>query len=271
MRSRAVQAGPAIYHVNAFCGRGAAGNPGAVCLLDDSRSARWMQAVAAQMNLSETGFVRRLGTGDFALRWFSPRQEMPLCGHVTLAAAHVIWAEARLSDQPLLTFETASGPLQARRRSQGIEIALPVNPCADVAPPAWFREVFKVEPKRVLAGDRKYLIELASESDVLGVRPDFHRLRQAADRGVILTARSASPDHDVVSRYFASYVGVDEDPVTGSAHCCLVPYWSDRLGKPLIRAWQASARGGRLVGHCVGDQVRLTGQARTVLAGELRL
>lgn len=263
--------GPAIYHVNAFCGRGAAGNPGAICLLDDSHSPEWMQEVAAQMNLSETGFVQRLDTGDFALRWFSPRQEMPLCGHVTLGAAHVIWVEAQLSDQAVLRFETARGALHASRGADGIEIALPIDLCTDVTPPTWFRDVFAVEPKRALAGNRKYLIELASAAEVLGVRPNFDLLRRVADRGVILTARSASSGHDIVSRYFASYVGVDEDPATGSAHCCLVPYWSERLGKPLIRAWQASARGGNLIGRCIGDDVHLTGQARTVLAGELRL
>ena len=122
-----------------------------------------------------------------------------------------------------------------------------------------------------LAGDRKYLIELASAAEVLGVRPSFDLLRRVADRGVILTARSASSGHDIVSRYFASYVRVDEDPATGSAHGCLVPYWRERLGKPVIRAWQASACGGNLIGRCIGDEVHLTGQARTVLAGEVRL
>lgn len=144
--------GPAIYHVNALCGREAAGSPGAVCLLDDSHSTEWMQEVTAQMNLTETGFVQRLDTGDFALRWFSPRQEMPLCGHVTLGAAHVIWVEAQLSDQAVLRFETASGALHASRGADGIEIALPINLCTNVTPPTWFRDLFAVEPKRTCGG-----------------------------------------------------------------------------------------------------------------------
>lgn len=261
--------GPLVYHVNAFCGAGAAGNPGAVCVLDDDRPSEWMQMTADQMNLSETGFVRQIGPAEFSLRWFSPTHEVPLCGHVTLGAAHTLWNEAALTDETVIRFQTASGPLHVRRLDDAIEMALPANICVDAEPPEWLHEAFAVTPVRILAGERKYLVEVAAETDVVSVQPNFGLLRRVADRGVILTARSDGTEHDIVSRYFASYVGVDEDPATGSAHCCLVPYWSENLDKPIIRARQASRRGGELSGRVDGDRVLLTGRARTVLCGRL--
>jgi PhzF family phenazine biosynthesis protein len=260
-----------MFHINAFCGPSAAGNPGAVCLLEREVSTEWMQMVAAQMNLSESGFVRRLDGDTFSLRWFTPIKEIPICGHVTLAAAHALWQEAQWSSQPTLTFSTASGPLVARQSPDGIEIALPVNICKDVSTPDWLLNALDVKPTRILAGDRKYLVQLGSERDVVHVRPDFGLLRRCADRGVIVTAVSDTPAYDFVSRYFGGYVGVDEDPVTGSAHCCLVPHWSSILGRPLLRARQLSNRGGELRGELVGDLVHLTGRACTVLDGRVCL
>jgi PhzF family phenazine biosynthesis protein len=258
-----------IYHVDAFHGTAGRGNPGAVCILDEAAPDDWMQAVAAQMNLSETGFVHLLPSGDFSLRWFSPLQEMALCGHVTLAAAHVLWREAKLSDEEVIRFQTASGRLEATRSPSGIEIDLPANRCQAIEEPAWLRCSLSIEPRCVLGGERKYLVELPTEADVLQVEPDFGKLRVHADRGVIVTALSDDPHYDFISRYFAGYVGVDEDPVTGSAHCCLIPYWRDKLGKDVLRARQASKRGGELCGRIEGDRVFLKGNARTVMSGTL--
>jgi predicted PhzF superfamily epimerase YddE/YHI9 len=260
-----------IFHVNAFCGSSSAGNPGGVCLLEEDRPTEWMQMIGAQMNLSETGFVRQLGDARFALRWFTPTQEMPLCGHVTLAAAHVLWNDVGSTKSPVITFQTVGGDLHASRRAEGIEIALPINICAEIAPPEWLLKALDVTPIHILGGDRKYLIEVESESEVLRAHPNYEYLRRMADRGLILTAASDSPAFDIVSRYFAGYVGVDEDPVTGSAHCCLIPYWSRKLGKRSIRARQASTRGGVLCGYIDddGNRVCLIGEARTVLSGYL--
>jgi PhzF family phenazine biosynthesis protein len=267
-RSTMWPATPAIYHVNAFCDTDLGGNPAAVCLLECDRPPTWMQAVAAQMNLSETGFVRPTPDGAFSLRWFSPKIEVPLCGHVTLAAAHVLWNTIHVEGQPL-EFQTASGRLYAHRRARGISIDLPSNLCLDASLPSWLSEALGIVPVRMLSGTRKYLVELASEEQVRNLQVDFERLRRAADGGVIVTARSDDRRYDIVSRYFAGYIGVDEDPVTGSAHCCLVPYWSERLGRSVIRARQLSVRGGELTGQAEGDRVHLWGMARTVLRGQL--
>jgi PhzF family phenazine biosynthesis protein len=245
------------------------GNPGAVCLLDQDRPSEWMQMIAEQMNLSETGFVRRKSGGAFSLRWFTPTEEVPLCGHVTLGAAHILWNEVRWADSAVVTFQTASGAINAHRNDRGIELRLPANVCQPISPPSWLSGAFGGALARVLGGDRKYLVELESEADVLRAQPDFTMIRRHADRGVIITARSLGSEYDFVSRYFAGYVGVDEDPVTGSAHCCLIPYWSAILGKRVLHACQVSRRGGELSGELVGNDVHLTGQARTVLHGEL--
>jgi PhzF family phenazine biosynthesis protein len=262
---------PRLFHVNAFCGSNSSGNPGALCLIEEDRSPEWMQMVAEQMNLSETGFVRRESDGSLFLRWFTPTKEVPICGHVTLGAAHVLWNEVRWVTDPVVTFQTVGGPLAAQRSHQGIELRLPANICQPIIPPEWLSDALGVAWVSVLGGDRKYLVELKSEADVLRVEPDFGIIRRFADRGVIVTASSSSSGWDIVSRYFAGYVGVDEDPATGSAHCCLIPYWADKLEKPVLHARQLSKRGGELSGELVGNEVRLIGQACTIFEGELRV
>lgn len=250
------------YLVDAFCGTNAAGNPGAVFILDGEVTAEWMQAAAREAGTSETGFLRPLGGGAYALRWFSPIKEVPLCGHVTLCAAHVLWQECELQRNDI-SFVTKSGRLLARRVADGIEIDLPVNWCSSQPEPPWLRDALGIAPLEFLAGDRKYLVVVPTEEAVRGLRPDFRLLRAEADRGVIVTAPSDQATIDFVSRYFAAYVGVDEDPATGSAHCCLVPYWAGRLSKTFLRAQQLSHRGGEFAGELIGDRVRLIGKART--------
>ena len=258
-----------IYVVNAFCITGDDGNPAGVCLLPDGDAdAAWMQRVARQMNLPETAFVRRRDANRYAIRWFSPAKEIPLCGHATLASTHVLYEQGLVDDGPI-EFIGATGPLIATKSHPGIELDFPAIPCAGATVPDWFEPAFGMTPVRFLAGRGKYLAEVSSAQEVLGLAPNFDVLRRSGDRGVIVTSRSADDAYDIVSRYFASYVGVDEDPVTGSAHCCLGPYWSALLDKTRLRAHQASPRGGRLLVRTEGDRVHLAGEARTVLAGRL--
>ena len=258
-----------LYQVDAFTSRPFAGNPAAVCLLDRPRDDAWMQQVAAEMNLAETAFLERRADG-WGLRWFTPAVEVDLCGHATLASAHVLWERGAAANGEALRFHTRSGLLQARRRGVEIELDFPAEP-VEAAPAPGLAAALGVEPRWCGRNRLDLLAELASEAEVRSLAPDFPRLKLATPpgRGVIVTARSATPDYDFVSRFFAPAAGIDEDPVTGSAHCALGPYWMAKLGKSELRAYQASARGGSLGVRVAGDRVFLTGQAVTVLRGEL--
>lgn len=262
-----------LFQVDAFTARPFEGNPAAVCLLDGERPDDWMQHVATEMNLSETAFLLPADTG-FRLRWFTPAAEVPLCGHATLASAHVLWETGTLPPGEAATFETRSGRLAARRLGALIEMDLPAAPVTESPAPAGALEALGVAPAWVGRtadrgmGDVDYLIEIGSEEAVRRLRPDFGLLRGLRS-GFIVTARATTRDFDFVSRYFASFIGIDEDPVTGVAHCALVPYWGARLGKNAMTALQVSARGGVVQGRLDGERVRLAGEAVTVLRGEL--
>lgn len=257
-----------LFQVDAFADRPFAGNPAAVCLLDGPRDASWMQDVAREMNLSETAFVHPTGDG-FGLRWFTPAVEVELCGHATLASAHVLWETGMLTPDDTARFHTLSGVLTADRRGDWIELDFPARPVEEVAPPEGLAEALGVEPSFVGRSRYDYLVEVAAEESVRNADPDHRRLGSLNVRGVILTARASSPPYDFVSRFFAPGSGVDEDPVTGSAHCTLAPFWRERLGKDEMLAYQASARGGVVRVRVVGDRVKLGGQAVTILRGRL--
>jgi PhzF family phenazine biosynthesis protein len=227
-----------------------------------------MHNVAAEMNLAETAFLHPEGNG-FRLRWFTPQVEVELCGHATLASAHVLWESGRLPPGQEARFHTASGLLTANQVGDWIELDFPATPGVHTEPPPGLIEALGVEPLAVLRSQFDYLVEVKSEADVRTLAPDFTRLRHIETRGVIVTARAEQDAFDFVSRFFAPAAGIDEDPVTGSAHCCLAPYWSPLLGKSSFVAYQASRRGGVLRVRLVDDRVRLAGQAVTVLAGEL--
>jgi predicted PhzF superfamily epimerase YddE/YHI9 len=256
-----------LFQVDAFTDRPFAGNPAAVCLLDEVRDARWMQDVAREMNLSETAFLEPTGDG-FGLRWFTPAVEVQLCGHATLASAHVLWETGTLDPAATARFHTLSGLLTAERRGEWIELDFPARPIEEAAPPAGLLEVF-AEPRFVGRSRYDYLLELESEEAVRKSAPDPRVLSALGVRGVIITARASSAPFDFVSRFFAPGSGIDEDPVTGSAHCTLGPYWAPRLGKEDLLAYQASARGGVVKVRLAGDRVKLGGQAVTVLRGRL--
>jgi PhzF family phenazine biosynthesis protein len=258
-----------LYQVDAFTDHPFAGNPAAVCLLDSPGDARWMQDVAREMNLSETAFLHPAGDG-FNLRWFTPAIEVELCGHATLASAHVLWESGRLDPASTARFHTLSGLLTADAQGDWIELDFPANPVEEVSPPEGLIEALGGEPRFIGKSRFDYLVELPSEEAVRSTVPDHSRLRTLPVRGVIVTARGdAGGPYDFVSRFFAPGSGVDEDPVTGSAHCTLGPYWAGKLGKQDFLAYQASARGGVVRVRVTGDRVKLGGQAVTVLRGRL--
>lgn len=258
-----------VTQVDAFTAEPFTGNPAAVCLLPAPRGDVWMQRLAGEMNLSETAFLRRRPDGAFDLRWFTPTVEVDLCGHATLAAAHVLWERGDLPPSAAARFHTRSGRLTARRRGAWIELDFPALPPAPSEPPPGLIAALGAEPCGVARSRFDWLVELASEAAVRGLRPDLRRLRAIEARGVIVTARASEPAFDFVSRFFAPAAGVDEDPVTGSAHCCLGPYWRPRIPKAELTAHQASPRGGVVRVRVAGRRVKLLGQAVTVLRAEL--
>jgi PhzF family phenazine biosynthesis protein len=263
-----------ISQVDAFTDRPFAGNPAAVCVLDEPAPERWMQDVAAEMNLSETAFAHRLADGGkFNLRWFTPKNEVDLCGHATLATAHVLWEDGHVSAGETALFETRSGLLTAKAGLAGIELDFPSEPIG--APVTSRDELEELQaalgaPIRFAGRNRlDLLVELENEAQVRSLRPDIRRLESFPVRGVIVTSRSSSKEYDLVSRFFAPRVGVDEDPVCGSAHCCLGPYWAEKLDRSFLVAHQVSCRGGVVKIRVGRERVALIGNAVTVLRGEL--
>jgi PhzF family phenazine biosynthesis protein len=258
----------AIVQVDAFTSKPFAGNPAAVCVLPAARDEAWMQNVAREMNLSETAFLVRRSDG-FQLRWFTPAIEVALCGHATLASAHALWECGHLKPGEQARFHTLSGLLTADQKGDWIEMDFPVKPEEPADPPPRLSEALGAAPKYVGRNKFDYIAELESEAVLRSLKPNFSLLSELSVRGVIVTARSETAGFDFVSRFFAPGSGVNEDPVTGSAHCCLGPYWAERLGKTEFLAYQASPRGGVVRVRLNGDRVLLSGQAVTVLRGEL--
>jgi PhzF family phenazine biosynthesis protein len=263
-----------ISQVDAFTNRKFAGNPAAVCVLSEPADESWMQNVAAEMNLSETAFARRKGDGpNYNLRWFTPRKEVDLCGHATLATAHILWEEGHVPAGESAHFETRGGLLTAQFGPDGIELDFPSEPVREAVTDAGkLTELRSALGTSVeFAGRNRFdlLVELETEELVRQLRPDIRAFEQFPVRGVIVTSRSNSRGCDFVSRFFAPRVGVDEDPVCGSAHCCLGPYWAEKLGRPTLIAHQVSCRGGVVRVRVAGPRVVLIGHAVTVLRGEL--
>jgi PhzF family phenazine biosynthesis protein len=255
--------------VDAFAGEPFQGNPAAVVVVREWPEERWMQAVAAEMNLSETAFVLDRGQGGLGLRWFTPAVEVALCGHATLASAWVLWARGLAARE--IVFHTRSGPLRCRRCEDGwIEMDFPATPPQPAGEVPGLAEALGVEPRWLGRSRFDVLVEVSDEAEVREARPDFGRLERVEARGVILTAAAPSgAPHDFVSRFFAPRAGVAEDPVTGSAHCALAPFWAQRLGRSELIGFQASARGGTVRVRLEGERVVLGGQAVHVARGEL--
>lgn len=262
--------------VDAFTNRPFAGNPAAVMILDRDRPDAWLQAVAAEMNLSETAFLRPMEPGVWGLRWFTPTREVPLCGHATLASAHVLWTDGH-ADLETLRFETLAGELRASRWDGLIWLDFPLVPAHATVEPAGLREALGIDDAPGFVGTTdsdvesipNLLVELASEHVVVALDPDMNAIAGLAYGGVIVTA-AGERGVDFVSRYFAPSFGVAEDPVTGSTHCTLAPFWAGRLGKATFVARQASRRGGDLRVELAGEgRVRIGGQAVTVARSEI--
>jgi predicted PhzF superfamily epimerase YddE/YHI9 len=261
-----------ISVVDAFSDAPFRGNPAGVCLAPEQADPAWMQAVAAEINLAETAFLFPRTRGDFDLRWFTPLVEVDLCGHATLASAHRLWEEG-LADEGIIRFHTRSGILTASRAHAEIELDFPSAPPRGIPPPPGLAEALGAQV--VWTGENALgdlLVEMPDDAAVRSLAPDFVALAALPARGVIATAaaeRRFDVGHDFVSRFFAPRVGIDEDPVTGSAHCALAPFWSERLGRAELVGWQASARGGIVRTRVDGDRVALGGRAVTVWKGEL--
>ncbi len=263
-----------ITQVDAFTAIPFKGNPAAVCILNAPREEKWMADVAMEMNLSETSFLTpdAADHGAFQLRWFTPTVEIALCGHATLASAHVLWESGRLAPHAEARFHTKSGVLTCNKLGHWIEMDFPATVVELCDPPAQVAEALGCEIKSIGRIQCDYLAELADEATVRALKPNHHLLRQLPVRGIIVTAL-ADPanihNYDFVSRFFAPGSGIDEDPVTGSAHCALAPYWVRKTGKTEMTGYQASPRGGIVKVRPVGDRVFLSGQAVTTLRGEL--
>jgi len=254
------------YQVDAFASRVFEGNPAAVCPLEHWLPDETLQAIATENNLSETAFFVAAGP-SFELRWFTPAAEVDLCGHATLASAHVLF-EILGYGEPEIRFATRSGELRARREDGRLAMDFPARPPAPCEPPPDLASALGAEPSECLVSD-DYLFVFPRQADVLNLHPDFGKIAALGQRGAIVTAPGES--HDFVSRFFAPNVGVPEDPVTGSAHCVLAPYWAARLGKTRLHARQVSKRGGEVLCELRGDRVMLTGRAVTFMTAEIEI
>lgn len=254
--------------VDAFAEAPFTGNPAAVVLLDERRSDRWMQRVAMEMNQAETAFLLRQ-EGGFSLRWFTPVAEVDLCGHATLASAHVLWSRGHVPHSETIVFATRSGVLTARDTPTGIELDFPAIQSTETAPPADVAAALGAAPQHVLQGAFDLICVLSDGAAVRALQPDLRAIAAWPVRGVLVTALADGVDHDFVSRCFFPALGVPEDPVTGSAHCALAVYWRGVLGRDDLAGYQASARGGVVRCRVRGDRVTLAGRALTTLAGTL--
>ncbi len=260
-----------IIQVDAFTDRVFQGNPAAVCVLESEQDEQWMQSVAQEMNLSETAFLLKQDR-HYILRWFTPTTEVPLCGHATLASAHVLWTEGYASTGQAIGFQTKSGLLTAKCQDNWIELNFPVNRSQDIPAITKLQDALGVAIKTFAYNSLGYLVEIQSPKQLKQLEPNFALLKQLPISNVIVTSLAAeNSEYDFVSRFFAPGSGIDEDPVTGAAHCCLAPYWRDRLHQDRFLAYQASNRGGVVKVHYDGgDRVFLQGQAVTVMRGEFQ-
>ncbi|MGB6300034.1 MAG: PhzF family phenazine biosynthesis protein [Rivularia sp. (in: cyanobacteria)] len=258
-----------IIQVDAFTNKPFAGNPAAVCVLETPQSDEWMQNVAKEMNLSETAFLVKQSDG-YSLRWFTPATEVPLCGHATLASSHVLWSENHLSANQSARFHTKSGLLIAKKQEDWIELDFPANPSEETSTTVELSEALGVPVKTVMKNSLGYLVEVESEELVRNLEPNFTILTKLFPEVIVTSIAENSSEYDFVSRFFCPGLGINEDPVTGAAHCCLAPYWRNKLNKNEFLAYQASSRGGVVKVKYPGeDRVYLRGQAVTVLRGEL--
>jgi len=256
--------------VAAFTNKPFAGNPAAVCLLTEPGEEEWLRKIAQELNLPATAFIYP-EEDYFNLRWFTATAELELCGHGTLASAYVLYETGQIAPDTSIRFKTRSGFLSASRKNDWIELNLPSEPAQPVTAPPELLQALGVQPRFVGKSRMDYLIEVESETELLSLKPDFNLLKTVPTRGAIVTTRATSSEYDIVSRFFCPSVGLNEDQVTGSAHCTLAPYWLEKLGKSDLRAYQASACGGTLQLRQEDGRIYLAGQAITIISGELAI
>lgn len=252
-----------IYQVDSFTSKPFSGNPAGVCILDNPADESWMRNIAAEMNLSETAFLYPEKEG-YHLRWFTPEAEVELCGHATLASAHILFEKGIVPGNQLITFYTLSGELYAKKNNNKVELNFPATPPVESAPPDGLIDALGLEPEFIGKNKFDVFVVVSSEDTVRQLKPKLEIIKKYKYRGVIVTSQSDGNPYDTVSRYFAPAVGIDEDPVTGSAHCTVGPYWSEKLGKDNLFCYQASKRGGELEITINDDRVILAGNAVTV-------
>jgi PhzF family phenazine biosynthesis protein len=257
-----------IYQADAFTDRPFGGNPAGVCLLPGPADEEWMQKVARDMNLPETAFLYR-EKGGCSLRWFTPTVEVELCGHATLASAHVLWETGLVPRRDVIEFYTLSGTLTAARNGDMIELDFPSEPESKAEAPPALTESLGVKPLYIGKNRFDYLVEVGSEKIVRSIKPDFRLLAAIPVRGVMVTSASDDPKYDFVCRFFGPASGINEDPATGSAYCCLGPYWEKKTGKSEFLAYQASERGGVIGVRVLGERVKLLGKAVTIFKGQM--
>ena len=258
-----------IYQVDAFTNILFKGNPAAVCVLDAEYDDSILQNIAMEMNLSETAFLKQVSSNEFDLRWFTPETEVELCGHATLSAAHILWENKIVADTEDIYFKTLSGILIAKKEAGWIELDLPKGNLKKSDGDKFLFDAFSMLPINIYEDDIVYLLEFASEEEILNMEPDLDLLKQAKKKEIIVTSKSDNVEYDFISRFFAPGIGINEDPVTGSAHCYLAPFWHERLNKDEIVGFQASKRTGYIKCKTLGNRVILLGKARTVLEGTL--
>lgn len=257
-----------IFQVDAFTDKIFKGNSAGVCILSTAVDEKWMQDVAMEMNLAETAFLQKCD-GGFNLRWFTPETEVDLCGHATLASAHILWETGVLESHTEAVFFTKSGKLSAKKDGEYIILNFPAEEDEQVNAPDELRRSLKVPILYTGRNRMDYIVEIDNEKTLRELEPDFEIMKRLDTRGIIVTSHSDNPEYDFVSRFFAPRIGINEDPVTGSAHCCLGPYWEKRLGKKSLSAYQASKRGGTLKVTVNGDRVYIGGKAVTVFCAEI--
>lgn len=261
-----------VIQVDAFTDKPFSGNPAAVCVSETPLDETLMQRIATEMNLSETAFLYPLeGNGNYSLRWFTPAAEIALCGHATLASAHVLWSEGHLAPTITARFQTKSGELRVEPKDNLLQMDFPAQPVHNATvSPNLIGAMKHADIVHCARNDVNYLVELRSHQAVINLSPDFDKLKKINCQGVIVTSPGVAP-YDFISRYFVPAMGIPEDPVTGSSHCSLGPYWQAKLGKDTMLAYQASARGGELHIECTPERIFISGQAVTVMRGELEI
>lgn len=255
-----------VYHVNSFTDKFFKGNPAGVCILEEATDTQRMQNIAMEMNLSETAFFYKEGNG-FNLRWFTPESEVDLCGHATLASAHILW-ETGICKEENIEFYTQSGTLYAKRENKYIVLDFPKEEDSQVDTPREIKDSLNVPIIYTGKNRMDFIVEVENGDIVSSLEPDFAIMKKLDARGIIVTGQSTDSKNDFISRFFAPREGISEDPVTGSAYCCLAPYWERKLGKSTLSAYQASKRGGNVKMTVNNNRVYISGKAITVFCAE---